>query len=397
MSNFALATLGDVAEFVRGVTYKPAEVSNANDPMAIACMRTKNIQEDLEDDDLVFIPRAPIKSEKILRLGDILVSSANSWNLLGKSSWVPDLPYPATFGGFTSVLRVTSARVLSRYLYLWFSTERIQRLVRSFGQQTTNISNLNQSRCLRLEIPVPPLEEQRRIAAILDKADALRRKRKRVLDHFDQLRRSVFMEMFSDITNGNADTTLEQFSDIQVGFAFKSSEYTEHSDGVKLCRGANVLPNFIDWSDLARWPKERAAEFSEYNLSVGDIVIAMDRPWISSGFKVARIAHEDLPALLVQRVARLRPKNEVYGEFLFGLVRSSFFSSHFKPTETTVPHISPIEVRAFSMPQFAPNVLQEFAKFSIHTREAESAASSAMLNCEELFSSLQYSAFSGQL
>ncbi|MBR0930645.1 restriction endonuclease subunit S [Bradyrhizobium diazoefficiens] len=170
----------------------------ASDPTAIACMRTKNIQADLEDDDLVFIPKSPIKADKILRAGDILVSSANSWNLVGKCCWIPDLSYQATFGGFTSVLRVDPDRAFPRYVYHWFSTDRTQQLARSFGQQTTNIANLNQSRCLELEIPLPSLEEQRRVAAILDKADALRRKRRQALELVKHLKNSIFLEMFGD-------------------------------------------------------------------------------------------------------------------------------------------------------------------------------------------------------
>lgn len=86
MTKPATIKLGDIAEFIRGVTYKPGDVTNADDPQAIPCLRTKNIQRYLEDDDLVYIPRGPIKPDKLLREGDILVSSANSWNLVGKCS-----------------------------------------------------------------------------------------------------------------------------------------------------------------------------------------------------------------------------------------------------------------------------------------------------------------------
>ena len=54
----------------------------------------------------------------------------------------------------------------------------------------------------------------------------------------------------------------------------------------------------IDWSDLARWPASKTEELSDYKLEVGDIVMAMDRPWISEGFKVAQIQPEDCPAYL---------------------------------------------------------------------------------------------------
>jgi type I restriction enzyme, S subunit len=195
-SEWPYVRLGQIAEFIRGITYKPADVSVASDPDAIACMRTKNIQADLEDGDLVFIPRSPIKESKLLRCGDILVSSANSWNLVGKCCWVPKLPYQATFGGFTSVLRADPTRALPRYLYHWFATDRTQQLARSFGQQTTNISNLNQARCLELEVSLPPLEEQRRVAVVLDKADVLRRKRRDTEALFGELSGAKFVSMF---------------------------------------------------------------------------------------------------------------------------------------------------------------------------------------------------------
>ena len=62
----------------------------------------------------------------------------------------------------------------------------------------TGQSSLSLEQISQLEIPLPPLDEQRRIAAILDKADALRRKRKRALDLLDSLTQSIFIELFGD-------------------------------------------------------------------------------------------------------------------------------------------------------------------------------------------------------
>ena len=53
-------------------------------------------------------------------------------------------------------------------------------------------------------MPLPPLDEQRRIAAILDKADALRRKRKRALELLDGLTQSIFLEMFGEASRSSA-------------------------------------------------------------------------------------------------------------------------------------------------------------------------------------------------
>ena len=166
--------LGEIATLIRGITYKPSDVCEATTLSAVACMRTKNVQEDLDESDIVWIPASIIRnSSKYLNPGDILVSSANSWNLVGKGCWVPELKYPASAGGFISILRGNPDGVDLRYLYHWFVSPRTQAKLRSYSNKTTNISNLDHSRTLATEIPLPPLEEQRRIAAILDKASSI--------------------------------------------------------------------------------------------------------------------------------------------------------------------------------------------------------------------------------
>ena len=166
--------LGEIADLIRGITYKPTDVCDANAASAVACMRTKNVQEALDESDIVWIPDSLIRNPaKYLRPGDILVSSANSWNLVGKGCWVPELKYPASAGGFISILRGNPDAVDLRYLYHWIISPQTQAKLRSYSNKTTNISNLDHGRTLATEIPLPPLDEQRRIAAILDKSHSI--------------------------------------------------------------------------------------------------------------------------------------------------------------------------------------------------------------------------------
>ena len=154
--------LGDVAEFVRGINFKPDDVVSESTPGVVACMRTKNVQAELDQSDVWFVGRQFVKrKEQMLSHGDILISSANSWNLVGKCCWIPDLPWESTFGGFVTVLRANRNKAFPRYLYHWFSSPNVQDFARSFGRQTTNISNLDISRCLKMPIPLPPLSGKR--------------------------------------------------------------------------------------------------------------------------------------------------------------------------------------------------------------------------------------------
>ena len=195
--------LGEHAALIRGVTFKPTEKCAPEDDGAVVCMRTKNIQANLDQADLIAVPSNVVKSpEKMLSEGDILVSSANSWNLVGKCCQVRDLLFPSTAGGFISILRPTTNDLDAEYLYRWFSSDEVQKTLRSFGNQTTNISNLNHKRTLKLQIPLPPLSEQKRIGRILDAADALRVKRRETLAQLDVLLQSTFLDMFGDpVTN----------------------------------------------------------------------------------------------------------------------------------------------------------------------------------------------------
>lgn len=325
---------------------------------------------------------------KFAEKGDVLVC------VVGATAGKINLGIDCAIGRSVAAVRPNSKRLDTAYLHYFLRTrtDRLRALSQGLAQGVITREMLS-----KLEIPLPPLDEQRRIASILDKADALRRKRKRVLELLEELTKALFLEMFGSYLNRTPNIVLEKFADIQVGFPFKSSNYSEQSDSIRLCRGANVLPGRMDWSDLARWPNKQMDEFSEFGLRSGDIVIAMDRPWISSGFKAARISSDDLPSLLVQRVARIRPTVRTDGDFLYALVQSSLFSGHFKPTETTVPHISPVEIKKFSF-ALPPIVMRErFAALSAKIHYQLTAAADDLTKRNSLFFSLQHRAFCGQL
>lgn len=89
MSHGDSVPLGEVASFIRGITFKPEDVVPVGSSGSVACMRTKNVQSDLDLSDVWGIPEGLVKrSDQYLTAGDLLVSSANSWNLVGKCSWV---------------------------------------------------------------------------------------------------------------------------------------------------------------------------------------------------------------------------------------------------------------------------------------------------------------------
>ena len=244
--------LGEIADLIRGITYKPADVCDPNAASAVACMRTKNVQEALDESDIVWIPDSLIRNPaKYLKPGDILVSSANSWNLVGKGCWVPELNYPASAGGFISILRGDSDAVDLRYLYHWFVSPQTQSKLRSYSNKTTNISNLDHGRTLATEIPLPPLEEQRRIAAILDKASAIRSNSERAVKNAADIKASLFDEAF--ITHDRhghwEQLALGELCDVQGGLQVTSAR-SSMPIRVPYLRVANVLRGKLDLAEI---------------------------------------------------------------------------------------------------------------------------------------------------
>ena len=101
MTTVTFVKLGNVAHYLRGINFKPDDVVPLGTMVTVACMRTKNIQESLDCRDVWGVSEDFVRRpEQILQEGDILISSANSWNLVGKCCWIPKLPWKSTFGGF---------------------------------------------------------------------------------------------------------------------------------------------------------------------------------------------------------------------------------------------------------------------------------------------------------
>ena len=250
----------------------------------------------------------------------------------------------------------------------------------------------------KIEIPIPPLNEQRRIAGILDKADAIRRKREQALGLVDDFLRSAFLDMFGDPRiNPKAFPTppLEEQADILVGNPFPSAQYGK--EGIRVCRGANVLPQRLDWDDVRFWSADDINRFKRFLLAEGDVILALDRPWISTGLKVARVTSADVPALLVQRVARIRSDSNLANAFIYYAMRHRSFTQYCRPTETTIPHISPVELREFPLIAPPTAALEKFGKLVCEVEKIWKANLETTSASDQLFASLSQRAFRGEL
>lgn len=310
--------------------------------------------------------------------------------------------YVGKFDAYQRTYIVEAKQTSSREIHLRYIYHFLEVYVETLREQSIGgiIKYIKMGNLTEAEIPLPPLAEQERIAGILDAADGLRAKRRDALAQLDTLLQSTFLTLFGDpVTNpmGWEVKPMGQCCEILTGFAFKSKQFLKAGQGVRLCRGINVGIDRLAWKDQADWNSSYEKNVIRYEIHAGDIILAMDRPWISSGLKVAIATESDIPALLVQRVARIRASLNCMQRIVYLLIRNDAFIRHCAPTETTIPHISPKDLRTFPI-YHPPLPLQHRFATIVESIEAQKAKQREHLaELDALFASLQHRAFAGAL
>lgn len=150
--------------------------------------------------------RVPASEKQIIKYkleaGDVLVNITNSPNLVGKTVYFSGSHEALVFSNHFLRLRLKHDKIDPNYLRRWLNVLWNRRVFEGLCTQWVNQASVRKEDLLTLHVPLAPLEEQRRIAAILDKADAVRRKRQQAITLIEELLQSAFLEMFGDpVTN----------------------------------------------------------------------------------------------------------------------------------------------------------------------------------------------------
>jgi type I restriction enzyme S subunit len=216
------------------------------------------------------------------------------------------------------------------------------------------------------EFALPPLEEQRRIAEVLTAQSAVEQGQLELASLAETVARAYADAVFDisavksvfakQASVSDLDLTpLGDLCSVQVGFPFSSSKYTTKGD--RLLRCSNVGVKHLNWAeDITKyWPAHQRDQYKDYVLRSGDIVIALDRPFVASGFKVAQVKAIDLPALLLQRVGRFILGPKVRSEFMWCFLQSSSFRLQLMSQQqgTDLPHISKYDIEDTYLPRYS--------------------------------------------
>lgn len=255
-----------------------------------------------------------------------------------------------------------------------------------------------------VKVPLPSLEEQKRIVAALDQAfaalDRARANAEANLADAEEFRAQAVEAALEAL--GDPEP-IGPHVELLSGFAFKSKGYSENSDDIRLIRGDNIVQGKFRWDGVKRWPIADREVYERYELALDDVLIAMDRTWVSAGIKFAVVDQDALPSLLVQRVARLRTRSSILPRFLAYCVGSKLFERYVLDIQTGlgVPHVSGKQIEAFEIP--VPDIESQEAvveKLDVIHRSAERLLANAkakLSDLEDLRQSILQKAFAGEL
>lgn len=288
----------------------------------------------------------------------------------------------------------------SRFLFYLTQTLEAQKLVGDSSYPSLKTSTLDD-----VQILIPDIQEQKRIVKILDeKFQGVERLNKIVEQQiFDS--KNLFESRLNEVFLNTSfkSTILGEHIEFLSGPAFKSQKYTNDSDSVKLLRGDNIINKAFRWDDVKKWSKSDIAQYERFLLREGDVVLAMDRPFVGYGLKHNIVNALDLPLLLVQRVARLRTKDSLNNTFLLHLISSKGFIDYLLRGQTgvSVPHISKkqIELFAFSLPTVKEQkqIAKELDELLEKTMKLDVLFRTTITDLEELKKSYLQQAFEGKL
>ncbi|MBK8129518.1 MAG: restriction endonuclease subunit S [bacterium] len=163
-----IVTLGEAIEVVRGVSFSSSQKLQSPNATSVPCLRTTNVQDSVDWFDLIHIPRNLVtRRDQLVRSNDILISLANSRELVGKVSLVSEVPHDeVAIGAFISIIRSTT--IEPKFLLSVLRSPSIRQTMFTTASQTVNIANISVGKIKEIEIALPPLPEQHRIVAKVD-------------------------------------------------------------------------------------------------------------------------------------------------------------------------------------------------------------------------------------
>lgn len=304
------------------------------------------------------------------------------------------------FSNFTSALRPKENSHPKYLFYILFAHHKFGTTL-SYQNKTTGIINLQLNRYVdEIKIPFPPLETQKKIAAILDKADALRQNDQQILQKYDQLTKSIFLDMFGDPfsnTKGLKTSLLKDIvKHIQIGpfgTQLHKSDYVRN--GIPLINPTHIIKGKIEPNINFSIDRDKYNSLPNYHLRTGDII--MGRRGEMGRCAIVFEKHHGMFCGTGSLFIRPNPKlNPVYLHYaISGTTGKKYLENEAKGI--TMKNLNKTIIQNINIAVPPINLQNQFAITIEKIEKQKQLTQQSLQKSEELFQSLLQRAFKGEL
>lgn len=262
--------LKDIVDVLNGYAFKSSKYVSSG----YRVMRITNVQKGtLVDDDPKYYEQSNDLDRYELRVGDILISLTGN---VGRVGFVEESILPAYLNQRVGCLRIKSDEVCKEYLFHWLNNDSFED---NCIRNSNGIAQLNMSTewLKDVEIQLPSLQEQKKIAKILDKADEIRAKKKLANDKLDEFLKSTFIYMFGDTVINPKKWNIEplnQYIDFMTSGSRGWAKYYSEQ-GEIFIRIGNVRNAELDLSDIQYVSAPNNKEAERTKVKTNDLLISI--------------------------------------------------------------------------------------------------------------------------
>ena len=335
----------------------------------------------------------------LLEPGDILFSHINSVEHVGKCAIYKGVPEKLVHGMNLLCMRCDQTQLLPEFATYLISSPGFRDRLQNFINKAVNQASVSIGNLRPIPVKIPSLPEQRRIAAILDQADALRAKRREALAQLDRLTQSIFIDMFGAPGLNQKGWPLRKIRDILESASYGTSEKSNSNGQFPVLRMNNITrTGELDLQDL-KYMDLSPKDHERYLVKAGDVMFNRTNSAELVG-KTAMVPASTPKLAYAGYLVRLRVNAENHPVYLARFLNTAYAKRMLRTMCKSIigmANINATEIQAMQI-EVPPLALQQSFAARIQAVEAIKASHRAALQeLDRLFASLQHRAFRGEL
>lgn len=334
----------------------------------------------------------------LLQEGDILMTHINSPKHLGKCAMYKGEPNLLIHGMNLLCLRPNMETSLPNYLRYYFNSGYFKTQIPKIANQSVNQASFSAGKLQQLQIPLPPLKKQKKIASILDAAEAYRQKTKALIEKYDELTQSLFLEMFGDPVTNPKGWEVLTVRDIITEAKYGTSSKADEKGVYPYLRMNNITyQGYMDYTNL-KYISTPDEQLHKYETKKGDVLFNRTNSKELVG-KTGIISSDD-KMILAGYLIRVRMKDGYNPYFLWAHLNSRWAKltlQNMCKSIVGMANINAQELQNIIVLDTPENLQNQFAERVQQIENQKTQTQKSLEKAEDLFNSLLQKAFKGEV